>query len=135
MKKLNCPDSRQYTFTFPCGDPQIRQSCKRFDSGRNNFIHLKILYRKSVCLSIAVGKNIEGCDAVLTTDDLSVIADAIAAAKRGRSIIVQGLAFAIVLKIAILILTLIGIAPFWLAVLADSGVAILTVANAMRAGR
>ena len=86
-------------------------------------------------IGIAVGKNIEGCDAVLTTDDLSVIADAIAAAKRGRSIIVQGLAFAIVLKIAILILTLIGIAPFWLAVLADSGVAILTVANAMRAGR
>ena len=86
-------------------------------------------------MGIAVGKNIEGCDAVLTTDDLGVIADAIAAAKRGRSIIVQGLAFAIVLKIAILILTLIGIAPFWLAVLADSGVAILTVANAMRAGR
>ncbi|MBR6654086.1 MAG: HAD family hydrolase [Oscillospiraceae bacterium] len=86
-------------------------------------------------VGISVGENVKGCDAVLTTDDLSVIASAIEAAKRGRSIIVQGLAFAIVLKLAILILTLIGIAPFWLAVLADSGVAILTVANAMRAGR
>jgi len=72
---------------------------------------------------------------VITTDDLSVIAEAVSTAKRGRSIIVQGLVFAIVLKIIILIVTLIGVAPFWLAVLADSGVAILTVANAMRAGR
>ncbi len=86
-------------------------------------------------VGIAVGKSVEGCDAVLTSDDLGVIAEAIATAKRGRSIIVQGLAFAIVLKLAILIVTLMGAAPFWLAVLADSGVAILTVANAMRAGR
>lgn len=86
-------------------------------------------------VGIAVGSDVEGCDVVITTDDLSVIAEAVSTAKRGRSIIVQGLVFAIVLKIIILIVTLIGVAPFWLAVLADSGVAILTVANAMRAGR
>ncbi len=86
-------------------------------------------------IGIAAGEHTEGCDAVITTDDLGAIAESIVTAKRGRSIIVQGLVFAIALKLIILILTLFGIAPFWLAVIADSGVAILTVANAMRAGR
>ena len=84
---------------------------------------------------IAVGESIEGCNAVLTTEKVGAVADAIVAAKRGRSIIIQGMVLAIVLKLALLVLTMLGIAPFWLAVLADSGVAILTVANAMRAGR
>ena len=86
-------------------------------------------------IGIAEGESVPGCDAVLTTDDIGSLADAVVTAKRGRSIIIQGLVLAIVLKIALLILTIIGIAPFWAAILADTGVAILTVANAMRAGR
>lgn len=89
---------------------------------------------KQADVGIAMGEHVDGCNAVLTTDDLGAVADAILTAKRGRSIIIQGLIFAVVLKLALLIITLFGIAPFWLAVLADSGVAILTVANAMRAG-
>ncbi len=86
-------------------------------------------------IGIAVGETAEGCDAVLTSEDPGALVDATMTAKRGRSIILQGVAFAVVLKLVLLILTLLNIAPFWLAVLADSGVAILTVANAMRAGR
>ena len=86
-------------------------------------------------IGIAVGGEADGCDAVLTSDDLGVIAESITTAKRGRSIIVQGLVFAIVLKLIILILALVSIFPFWLAVLADAIVALLTAANAMRAGK
>lgn len=86
-------------------------------------------------VGIAVGKELDESDAVLTVDNLSVIAESITAAKHGRSIIVQGLVFAIALKLIILMLTLIGIAPFWLAVLADSGVAALAAVNSIRAGK
>ena len=86
-------------------------------------------------VGISVGKAEDECDAVLTVDNLSVIAESITSAKRGRSVIIQGLVFAIALKLIILILTLIGIAPFWVAVLADSGIAALAAANSMRAGK
>lgn len=86
-------------------------------------------------VGISTEGHIPGCDAVLTSDELSAVSDVIQTAKHSRSVIIQGLVFALILKLLILVLTLIGAAPFWLAVLADSGVAILTVANAMRAGR
>lgn len=86
-------------------------------------------------VGIAVGKETDECDAVLTADDLGVISDSITTAKRGRSVIVQGLIFAVILKLIILVLALAGIIPFWLAVLADAVVALLTYANAMRAGK
>jgi len=86
-------------------------------------------------IGISVGTEIEGCNAVLTSDDLGIIAESIITAKRGRSVILQGLVFAIIFKIIILILTLSGIFPFWLAVLSDAVVALLTTANAMRAGK
>ncbi|MDD6189787.1 MAG: HAD family hydrolase [Clostridiales bacterium] len=90
---------------------------------------------KQADAGIAVGENVEGCDAVLTTEDMGAVADAILTAKRGRSIIMQSLIFALILKLILLVITLIGVAPFWLAVLADSGAAILTTANAIRAGQ
>lgn len=86
-------------------------------------------------VGISTEGDIPGCDGELTSEALSAVSEVILTAKHSRSVIIQGLAFAFVLKLIILILTLIGTAPFWLAVLADSGVAILTAANAMRAGR
>ena len=44
----------------------------------------------------------------------------------------QNIVFALVIKIAVMILGLLGIASMWLAVFADTGVAILCVLNSIR---
>ena len=48
---------------------------------------------------------------------------------------IAGIIFAIVVKVAVLLLASIGIATMWLAVFADVGVTVLAVLNAMRALR
>jgi Cd2+/Zn2+-exporting ATPase len=56
-------------------------------------------------------------------------------ARRTLSIARQNVAFAIGVKVAVLILAALGIATMWFAVFADVGVTVLAVLNAMRALR
>ena len=44
----------------------------------------------------------------------------------------QNIWFAIIVKMAVLVLAAMGLAPMWLAVFADVGVTVLAVLNAMR---
>ena len=76
---------------------------------------------------------IEAADVVLMDDKPSKIALAIRIARRTLSIARQNVAFAIGVKVAVLILAAVGIATMWLAVFADVGVTVLAVLNAMRA--
>ena len=76
---------------------------------------------------------IEAADVVLMDDKPSKIALAIRIARRTLSIARQNVAFAIGVKVAVLILAALGIATMWLAVFADVGVTVLAVLNAMRA--
>ena len=76
---------------------------------------------------------IEAADVVLMDDKPSKIALAIRIARRTLAIARQNVAFAIGVKVAVLILAAIGIATMWLAVFADVGVMILAVLNAIRA--
>ena len=78
---------------------------------------------------------IEAADVVLMDDKPSKIALAIRIARRTLSIARQNVAFAIGVKVAVLILAAVGIATMWLAVFADVGVTVLAVLNAMRALR
>ena len=78
---------------------------------------------------------IEAADVVLMDDKPSKIALAIRIARRTLAIARQNVAFAIGVKVAVLILAAIGIATMWLAVFADVGVTVLAVLNAMRALR
>jgi Cd2+/Zn2+-exporting ATPase len=78
---------------------------------------------------------IEAADVVLMDDKPSKIALAIRIARRTLSIARQNVAFAIGVKVAVLILAALGIATMWLAVFADVGVTVLAVLNAMRALR
>jgi Cd2+/Zn2+-exporting ATPase len=78
---------------------------------------------------------IEAADVVLMDDKPSKIALAIRIARRTLSIARQNVAFAIGVKVAVLILASVGIATMWLAVFADVGVTVLAVLNAMRALR
>jgi Cd2+/Zn2+-exporting ATPase len=68
-------------------------------------------------------------------DQPSKIATAIRLARRTIGIARQNVAFAIGVKVAVLLLATVGIATMWLAVFADVGVTVLAVLNAMRALR
>lgn len=75
---------------------------------------------------------IEAADVVFMTGELSAIPKAIALAKKTARIAKQNIVFALVIKIAVMILGLLGIASMWLAIFADTGVAILCVLNSIR---
>ena len=76
---------------------------------------------------------IEAADVVLMDDHPSKIATAIAIARRTLAIARQNVAFAIGVKVAVLVLAALGVATMWMAVFADVGVTVLAVLNAMRA--
>ncbi len=75
---------------------------------------------------------IEASDVVIMTDEPSKIEEAIKIAKKTMMVVKENIAFAIGVKIVILILTAMGISNMWQAVFADVGVSILAVLNALR---
>ena len=76
---------------------------------------------------------IEAADVVLMDDQPTKIATAIGIARRTLGIARQNVAFAIGVKVAVLLLAAVGVATMWMAVFADVGVTVLAVLNAMRA--
>lgn len=76
---------------------------------------------------------IEAADVVIMTDEPSKIADAIKIARKTKRIVMENIVFAIGIKIAIMILGVLGIATMWEAVFSDVGVALIAVLNSMRA--
>ena len=76
---------------------------------------------------------IEAADVVLMDDDLGKLAVAIRLAKKTVRIARQNIAFALLVKLAVMVLGVFGIANMWLAVFADVGVAMLCILNALRA--
>ena len=78
---------------------------------------------------------IEAANVVLMDDKPSKIAKSIAISRRTISIARQNAVFAIGIKVAVLILSTVGIATMGMAVFADVGVMVLAVLNATRALR
>lgn len=76
---------------------------------------------------------IEAADVVLMDDKPSKIAKVIAISRRTINIARQNAVFAIGIKVAVLILSTVGIATMGMAVFADVGVMVLAVLNATRA--
>lgn len=76
---------------------------------------------------------IEAADVVLMDDKPTKIATAVRIARRTIGIARQNVAFAIGVKVAILLLATVGFGTMWMAVFADVGVMVLAVFNAMRA--
>lgn len=76
---------------------------------------------------------IEAADVVLMDDKPSKISFAIRIARRTRRIAKENVCFAIGVKVAVLGLAVVGIGNMWMAVMADVGVTVIAVFNAMRA--
>ena len=75
---------------------------------------------------------IEAADAVFMNSNVDAIPQSIAIARNTNRIAWQNVIFALVIKIAVMILGLPGHANMWMAVFADTGVAMICVLNSIR---
>ncbi len=75
---------------------------------------------------------IEAADMVLMTDELSKLPEAIKISKFTRRVIIENITLALGVKLAVMLLGVIGIASMWMAVFADVGVAVIAIFNSMR---
>ena len=76
---------------------------------------------------------IEAADVVLMDDEPGKLALAVRIARKTMRIARQNIAFALAIKLAVMLLGILGFANMWLAVFADVGVAMLCILNALRA--
>ncbi len=75
---------------------------------------------------------LETADVALMADDLLALPGFFRLARRTVRIIRQNVAFSVVVKIVVLALAVVGRASLWMAVFADTGVALLVILNGMR---
>ena len=82
----------------------------------------------------AIGSDaaIEAADIVIMDDDIRKIAKTKKISKYTLRIIKQNITLALVIKLGIIVLSILGIANMWIAVFGDVGVAIVCILNAMR---
>ena len=75
---------------------------------------------------------IEAADVVFMTSSMEAIPQSVTIAKATAAIAMQNVVFALIVKGLVMILGLMGFANMWLAVFADTGVAMLCVLNSIR---
>ncbi len=75
---------------------------------------------------------IEAADVVFMTSSVEAIPESIALAKATCNIAMQNVVFALVIKALVMILGLLGFANMWMAVFADTGVAMICILNSIR---
>ena len=94
-----------------------------------------VLKRASIGISMGtIGSDsaISVSDIVIMNDNLDSILTSIKISKTTNQLIKENLIFALSVKIIILILSLFGLTNMWIAVLADTGVTVLTILNTLR---
>lgn len=75
---------------------------------------------------------IEAADVVIMDDDLRRVPLVMGIGRQTVRVSRQNIAFALIVKFAILLLSALGAANMWTAVFADVGVAVLCILNSMR---
>ena len=75
---------------------------------------------------------IEAADVVFMTSQASAIPEALKIARKTKKIALQNVVLALAIKAGVMVLGVLGYASMWAAVFADTGVAMLCVANAVR---
>ncbi|MBQ9946269.1 MAG: cadmium-translocating P-type ATPase [Clostridia bacterium] len=75
---------------------------------------------------------IEAADIVIMDDNIGKCVTAVKIAKKTKRIVRQNVIFALGIKFAVLIFAFFGLTNMWIGVLADVGVAVIAILNAMR---
>ncbi len=94
-----------------------------------------VLMRSDIGISMgALGSDaaIEAADIVLMDDKVEGVSTALTIARHTRSVVIQNITIALLVKIAFLSLGAFGVATMWEAVIADVGVSLLAVLNSTR---
>jgi Cd2+/Zn2+-exporting ATPase len=93
-----------------------------------------VLAESDFGISMGAGTEIANTtsDAILMNNRISVIPDSIKVSKKTMGIVKFNIIFSLFIKMVVLILGTLGYAPIWSAVLADTGVTLITVLNAIR---
>lgn len=135
-KKLNL--DKAYGNLLPQDKVNILEEYKKYNKtafvgdGINDAPVIKLADVGIAMGGIGSDATIEASDIVLMKDDLSNLADAIKISKITKKIVLSNIIFAIMFKIIMLVLAILGITPIWLAVFADVGVTIISVFNSLR---
>lgn len=82
----------------------------------------------------AIGSDtaLETADVALMRDDLTVLPDFLDLGRRTVANVRVNVAFSVLVKFAVLVMATFGVATLWMAVFADTGVALLVVLNGLR---
>lgn len=93
-----------------------------------------VLAASSFGIAMGEGTSIASitADSVLVSNNIGMLPQIIKIAKRTMGVVRFNIAFSLIVKLVVLILGAFGIAPIWLAILADTGVTFLTVLNAVK---
>ncbi len=93
-----------------------------------------VLAESDFGVSIGEGTEIANSisDAILMSNNIAILSDVIKIAKKSMGIVKFNIIFSILVKVIVLTLGVLGLAPVWLAVLADTGTTVITVINSFR---
>ena len=125
-------DKVRYIEHFKVRGGEVRETVAFVGDGIND---APVLARADVGVAMGgLGSDaaIEAADVVLMDDQPSKVAEAIRISRRTLRIAHQNVWLAIGVKVAVLVLAVVGLATMWMAVFADVGVTVLAVLNAMR---
>lgn len=78
---------------------------------------------------------IETADVVIMRDDLTKIAEAVKISRFSMRVVWENIVSALAVKLAVLVLSVVGLGSIWFAIFGDVGVSILCILNAMRRKR
>lgn len=132
-----------YTQLLPAGKVERVEALLQQKSAKGELVFVgdgindaPVLSRADVGIAMgAMGSDaaIEAADVVLMDDRPSKIAKAVQISRKTLRIVRQNIVFALTVKAVFLVLGAVGLANMWEAVIADVGVSVIAIINAMRA--
>ena len=130
---------RVYSELLPQNKVEIVDNLKNNTNGKVAFVgdginDSPVLVSADIGISMGKGSDIaiDSSDIVLVTDEPSKIIQALKIATKTKMIVIQNIAFALIVKLLVLILSAVGISSMWEAIFADVGVSLIAIANSIR---